>query len=89
MRVKITQAMIDAGMPLDSEKCPLSLGIRDAVTSELADGHPVRVMAFVSFAWIRIGDRRIQVGMPREAAVFVCGFDNGREVYPFEFDIQF
>lgn len=89
MKVRITQGMIDDGVPIDPQKCPLSIGIRDAAAEELADGHPVLVAAFVSFAWIWIGDRRMQVSMPREAAAFVCAFDNGRPVQPFEFDLTF
>lgn len=89
MKVKITQAMIDQGVPSMPCNCPLALGITAALFVE-AD----KPKWFVVSVGSRLACVQSSVGykeafLPDEARRFRARFDARQTVQPFEFDIQF
>lgn len=81
MIINVTQADIDAGLPLQCYLCPLAL----AITRVLGKAAAVTS----SKAYLNItGGESIKCSLPEEAIEFRTRFDCGRPVQPFSFKLE-
>ncbi len=82
MLVKVTQIDIDNGVPCDGCLCPIALAIDRDYNLDVkvhADGGIV----------INDGEKETEVWAGYEAASFIESFDDGNEVNPFSFELDY
>ena len=77
MKITVTQNNIDNGVPKNSCKCPIARALK-----QIFPGEDIEVKR----SSIYIG-KSIHYAMPLKACYFIVDFDEGREVYPFEFEV--
>lgn len=78
IHVKVTQEHIDKGIPSDLCNCPIALAMKDNFTFVEINGN-VRCAKNETIYRGLLGPITLK---------FIKDFDNGREVKPFEFDIE-
>lgn len=76
MKIQVTQEDIDKGIQLDCTDCPIAVAIR----------------RITSLPGIEVDDSHIEIDhkeyhTPDEVIEFICVFDAGLTVQPFEFDL--
>lgn len=77
--IKVTEQHIKKGLRHCEDGCPVALALHDS-------GYPG---ALVSQAWWRPDDKgKDVVELPFSAASFICKFDDGDVVAPFEFETE-
>lgn len=81
LHVSVTQAHIDAGVSKSECRCPIALALTDAGCTGVEVGNFT-----VGFKY---GTQHVDVDIPQLVERFVRDFDFGRQVFPFEFDLEF
>lgn len=76
MKISVTQAHIDTGVPIQCSKCPIALAVGDVVVGEVAVG--IRSLCIETY-WI---------DLPSVAQQFIRAYDDGTVVEPFEFEVE-
>ena len=77
MHVKVLQHHIDRGERGNAFHCPIAQALRE----QFPDVEKVSVGSV-----IYVGENKVG-GTPQDAAEWICAFDRGKHVEPFEFDI--
>jgi hypothetical protein len=77
MNIQVTEDDIEQGVPFDPCRCPVALAIKRATR---------RRHIIVGESALEIG--RLRYHTPHELRRFIEGFDLGRTVSPFSFDIK-
>lgn len=79
MIIKVTEQDIERGSRVFSDHCPVALAINRATGRH----------AIVYHHAIKIGElSRIEYPVPDKVREFIQDFDSGKEVQPFEFDLE-
>lgn len=88
MKVKVTQECIDRGRPLDAFSCPLVRGIRESLAALGISKCTVSVAS--EWTTISVNNcRPLSIPLPTDACRFRKDVDDGKIVYPFEFDLPY
>lgn len=77
MKIQVTEDDIRNGTPRVGEACPIYLAL-------CRQGIPARIVLNYYFYLEDTGD---PVKLPPDAVDFICLFDSGKSVKPFEFEI--
>lgn len=75
MLIKVTQEHIDKGERGSSCNCPIAMAIGELTLSPVSVGGAV------------VCTRLVNYPLPVSARLFICEFDNGGHVKPFEFEL--
>lgn len=81
--VNVDQSLIEHGVPMSEDACPIALGVVAAVPG-ITD-----ISAVHSVIAIRVGDQSLRADLPESAAEFMDRFDVGLDVEPISFDLTF
>jgi hypothetical protein len=82
VKVNVTQKHIDIGVPKDCKYCPIAFALRDLGFKHFDVG-VISINIFES----AYGDVK-RINLPKNVGSFIQDFDAGREVKPFEFELD-
>lgn len=81
MKINVTKKHVDNGKPCACSSCPIALAMQD-MGFVVSVGTPTVTLQKVAYS------RTNHVVMPREALMFIAGFDMGDKVEPFSFSLS-
>lgn len=83
MKIKVTQEHLDAGKAEDCFRCPVALAVYDAFPDA------TRVLVTGMSVHVTLGQWRYTAQLLSDVTKFICGFDTGNIMKPFEFEMEF
>lgn len=80
MKISVTQAHINEGVPKVGAQCPIALAIKEATGAN----------AYVGNSEIFLDNPETERGIPHSPTIssFIDAFDDGLPVQPFEFELE-